>query len=160
VALDVVVGLGSNLGDRLAHLRGAVHEVGRVFEVRARSSVFETAPWGPPQPDYLNAAIRILAATDIDQVLCALLDIERRGGRVRSADARWGARTIDLDILWAEGVTRSTETLTVPHARLTERAFALCPLLEVAPDARDPRTGLPFAPPPPDPGVRRTALVL
>ncbi len=115
---------------------------------------------GPPQPDYLNAAVRIAAPSDLEPVLAVLLAIERRAGRVRRAEERWGSRTIDLDILWAEGVVLSSPTLTVPHPRLTERAFALCPLLEVAPFAVDPRTGLPFAPPPPDPGVRRTTRSL
>jgi 2-amino-4-hydroxy-6-hydroxymethyldihydropteridine diphosphokinase len=89
-----------------------------------------------------------------------LLVIERRGGRRRSAETRWGARTIDLDILWIADVTLATAQLTVPHPRLLERAFALRPLLDVAPDAIDPRTGAVFPPPPDDPGVRRSIAPL
>lgn len=160
MALDLVIGLGSNLGDRLQHLRAAAVALGSAFELRARSAVYETAPVGPPQPDYLNAAVRLYASVGVEAVLETLLAIEQRGGRVRSAGGRWGARTIDLDLLWADGVVLATAALTVPHPRLTERAFALLPLLDVAPDARDPRTGAPFCPPPPDPGVRRTSLAL
>jgi 2-amino-4-hydroxy-6-hydroxymethyldihydropteridine diphosphokinase len=154
--LDIVVGLGSNLGDRLAHLRAAVSSIERGFEVRACSSVYETAPVGPPQPDYLNAAVRLWVMSTPETVLEALLAIERADGRVRTADNRWGARTIDLDILWIAGLALSSPTLTVPHPRLTERAFALLPLLDVAPDAVDPRTGARFARPSPNTDVRRT----
>jgi len=158
--VDVVIGLGSNLGDRLDHLRAAVSELGQRFEVRGRSRIYETAPVGPPQPDYLNAAIRLETSTSLEEVLADLMAIELQHGRVRSAALRWEARTLDLDILWAQGVVLSTPTLTVPHAHLTERAFALRPLLDVAPDAIDPRTGAVFLPPAEDPGVRRTTLTL
>lgn len=158
--MDSVIGLGSNLGDRLASLRAAVEQLGRAFELSARSSVYETAAIGPPQPDYLNAAVRVRAPGAPEEVLPVLLAIEQRGGRVRRADERWLARTIDLDVLWGDGVVVSTPSLTVPHARLLERAFALLPLLDVAPDAVDPRTGARFPSPPHDAGVRRTTLVL
>jgi 2-amino-4-hydroxy-6-hydroxymethyldihydropteridine diphosphokinase len=158
--LDVVVGLGSNLGDRGLHLRRAARELACTFELRACSPVYETAPVGPAQPDYLNAAVRLGAALLPDAILERLLAIERMGGRVRSMETRWGPRTIDLDILWIGGLLVATPTLTVPHPRLTERAFALLPLLDVAPDAIDPRTGARFAEPLPDPGVRRTSVLL
>ena len=158
--LDVVVGLGSNLGDRLALLRDAVLALEERFVVTARSAVYETAPIGPPQPDYLNAAVRLRANVDVLGVLEALLEIERAAGRVRSAATRWGARTLDLDVLWVSGVIVSTSTLTVPHPRLSERAFALRPLHDVAPEAIDPRTGLPFPEAPPEEAVRRTELRL
>ena len=156
----MVVGLGSNLGDRALHLRTAARELGRVFDLRACSPLYETAPVGPAQPDYLNAAIRLHAALPVDELLETLLGIERSGGRVRTASSRWGPRTIDLDILWIDGVVLATPTLSVPHPRLTERAFALLPLLDVAPDAIDPRTGARFAEPLEDPGVRRTLVLL
>ena len=156
--LDVVVGLGTNLGDRLANLRGAVAELTLTCEVVARSTIYETAPVGPPQPDYLNAAVRLSAAATVQELLRVLLAVEQRGGRMRSAETRWGARTIDLDILWVRGLIIATPSLTVPHPRLVERAFALRPLLDVAPEAIDPRTGAPFGPPPVDPGVRPTSL--
>ena len=166
--LDLVVGLGSNLGDRLAHLQDAVRHLGATFEIRGRSSVYETAPVGPAQPHYLNAAVRLRAAGSPAEILGVLLAVEQRGGRMRTPETRWGPRNIDLDLLWADGLVIDTPELTVPHPHLTERAFALCPLLEVAPDAIDPRTGARFPLPPSmsprslsqSGDLRRTTLVL
>lgn len=162
-SLDVVIGLGSNLGDRIGQLRLAVAELEKTFEVRAQSAVYETLPVGPPQPDYLNAAVRVLANCTPNALLDVLLGIERGMGRVRARETRWGPRTLDLDVLWAARLVVSSESLTVPHPRLIERPFALLPLLDVAPDAIDPRTKKPFvAPDNPerDAGVRRTTLSL
>ena len=159
-ALDFVVGLGSNLGDRHEHLYRAVRALREVFDVRAVSRVYETAPVGPPQPDYLNAAVRARADLSPDEVLRVLLDVEQRGGRIRSPETRWGARTVDLDLLWAKGVVMSTPELTIPHPRLLERGFALLPLLDVAPEAEDPRTGSHFLAPQPDQAVRALSLLL
>ena len=79
-------------------------------------------------------------------LLDALLAIERDLGRTREDDTiRWGPRTIDLDVLWIDGVSVDDPRLLVPHPRMHERAFALVPLLDVAPGARDPRTGEPYA---------------
>jgi 2-amino-4-hydroxy-6-hydroxymethyldihydropteridine diphosphokinase len=141
----VVIGLGSNLGERLEHLRAAVRGLGRSGRIVRVSRLYETAPMGPPQPRYLNAAV--LLETDVDPValLDALLALEAEGGRVRGDT--WGPRTIDLDILWIEGRPVDDPRLVVPHPRLTERAFALIPMLEVVPDAVDPRTGRGFTPP-------------
>ena len=75
-----------------------------------------------------------------------MLAIEARLGRVRAE--RWGPRVLDLDLLWIDGLAIDTPRLVVPHPRLSERAFALVPLLELVPDARDPRTGAPYAAPP------------
>jgi 2-amino-4-hydroxy-6-hydroxymethyldihydropteridine diphosphokinase len=140
----VVVGLGANLGDRLATMRAAVRELGRVATVAATSRVYETAPVGPAQPSFLNAAVLLSSWEGAPaDWLRELLAIETRLGRVRAE--RWGPRTIDLDLLWAEGVAVEGPQLTVPHPRLRERAFALIPLLEVAPAARDPGTGEAYA---------------
>jgi 2-amino-4-hydroxy-6-hydroxymethyldihydropteridine diphosphokinase len=95
---------------------------------------------GPPQPDFLNAAALVTYEGEPEALLGALLAIERRLGRRRGGE-RYGPRTIDLDILWIEGRTVDTEELVVPHPRLLERAFALLPLLELVPEARDPRSG-------------------
>jgi 2-amino-4-hydroxy-6-hydroxymethyldihydropteridine diphosphokinase len=93
-------------------------------------------------------------------LLEALQGIEKDLGRTRGpGDVRWGPRLIDLDVLWIDGVALEEPRLVVPHPRLTERAFALVPLLEVAPNARDPRTGAAFTPVI-DAGVTRTALLL
>jgi 2-amino-4-hydroxy-6-hydroxymethyldihydropteridine diphosphokinase len=149
------------LGDRLATMRRAVAEL-RALErakVLALSRVYETAPvGGPPQPDYLNAAALVEYAASARCLLEDLLAIETRLGRVRTE--RWGPRAIDLDILWIDGVAIDEPDLVVPHARLTERAFALFPLFDVAPGAIDPRTGAPFAPPADTSAVRLTGLRL
>lgn len=137
--MHVVLGIGSNLGDRLATMREAIARIALVpgVTIRARSRVYETAPvGGPPQPPFLNAAI----AADCTLSPLAMLDelqrIEAELGRARDAsEVRWGPRPIDLDILWMEGVTINEPRLVVPHPRLPERAFALLPLLDVAPDA-------------------------
>jgi 2-amino-4-hydroxy-6-hydroxymethyldihydropteridine diphosphokinase len=137
--LDVVVGLGSNLGDRRATLAQAVRSLDELGSLTAISSLYETAPIGPAQPDFLNAAVRLLTAHSPVALLQALLDLERRAGRERRE--RWGPRTLDLDILWIRALAVDEPGLTVPHAELVSRAFALLPLLDVAPDATDPRTG-------------------
>ena len=141
----VVVGLGANLGDRLATLREAARRIASdVGPIEAGSRVYETAPVGPPQPRYLNAALLLRCPSlDLRVLLARLQSIEASLGRVRVE--RWAARTIDLDILWAEGIAIDVPGLTVPHPRLRERAFAILPLLDVAPDA-------PYASPPTAPG--------
>jgi 2-amino-4-hydroxy-6-hydroxymethyldihydropteridine diphosphokinase len=135
----VVIGLGANVGDRLAYLRAALAELRRVVSVEAVSRVYETPPvGGPPQGDFLNAAVRALFDGEPQALLDALLRIEAKLGRVRAE--RNGPRVIDLDVLWIEGTTVRTDALEVPHPRLKERAFALVPMLEVAPGAREPET--------------------
>jgi 2-amino-4-hydroxy-6-hydroxymethyldihydropteridine diphosphokinase len=151
-ALRAVIGFGANLGDRLGAMRAALAEVAAVARVERTSHVYATAPVGPPQPEYLNAAALVAWEGTAEGLLEALLGIEARLGRVRGGE-RFGPRTIDLDVLWIDGVERVTDRLVVPHPRLKERAFAMVPLLEVAPDARDPRTGEAYVAPPGD--VRR-----
>ena len=157
----IVIGLGANLGDRLASMRQAEARIAEVATVRARSRVYETAPVGlVEQPPFLNAAIAVESALSPLALLDALLAIELSLGRDRSEDAvRWGPRTIDLDVLWIEGLVIEDPRLVVPHPRVTERAFAMVPLLEVAPGAKDPRTGVPYVAPV-DAGVRATDLDL
>jgi 2-amino-4-hydroxy-6-hydroxymethyldihydropteridine diphosphokinase len=141
-----VILFGANLGDRLATMRAAARELGSVAFTEATSHVYATAAVGPPQPDYLNAAALVRCAGSPESLLDALLSIERRLGRVRAE--KWGPRTIDLDVLWIDGTVVDTPRLTVPHPRLRERAFALAPMLELVPNARDPRTGEAYAVPP------------
>ena len=131
------IGLGTNLGDRLGYLQAALArlEADRRINVDAVSRVYETPPWGPPQPHYLNAALRLSTALSPEDVLALCLSVEASLGRVR--DQRWGPRTIDLDVLFAEEDGRPLmlcdSRLEVPHPRLRERAFALAPLLDVMP---------------------------
>ena len=156
--MRAVVGFGANLGDRLATMRAALRELGLVAGVEATSHLYATAPvGGPAQPEYLNAAALVAWEGPARALLDALLAIEAGLGRVRGAE-RFGPRTIDLDVLWIEGVALEQDALTVPHPRLAERAFALAPMLEVAPGAREPRTGVPYVVPPGE--VRRTGDVL
>lgn len=143
-----MIGLGSNVGDRLANLDAAVARLkaDRELHVLRRSPVYETPPaGGPPQGDYLNAAVLLVTSLDARDILTRALDIERELGRTRSEETRWGPRTIDLDLLWIEGEAISEAGLEVPHPRLGERPFAVRPLLDVAPDAVDFRTGTAYA---------------
>ena len=138
--MQAVVGIGANLGDRLATMRAALSDLSRFAQVEKTSRVYATAPvGGPPQPEFLNAAARISYAGAPLDLLDALLAVEATFGRVRVE--RWGPRTLDLDVLWIDGLALDSARLVVPHPRLHERAFAVLPLLELVPDARDPRTG-------------------
>lgn len=138
-----VVGLGSNLGDRRGWLRAGVQRIGAIGSIEAVSDLYESdAVGGPAQGPYLNAALRLRTGLPPQELLVALMVIERDLGRERRE--RWGPRTLDLDVLWADGVVVVEAGLTVPHPRLSERRFALRPLLDVEPQARDPLTGEPY----------------
>ena len=142
--LDVVVGLGSNLGDCRLTLRRAVLGLAIWSPSLSISSVYRSAPvGGPPQPDFLNAAVRLRYPGSAASLLRDLLALERAAGRERRE--RWGPRSLDLDILWVAGFELAQPGLCIPHPRLRERAFALRPLLDVAPDAVDPRDGVSYA---------------
>jgi 2-amino-4-hydroxy-6-hydroxymethyldihydropteridine diphosphokinase len=128
-----VLSIGSNLGDRLAHLQGAVDML-RPW-LRAVSPVFETAPWGPvEQGDYLNAVLLVSdeSATPRDWLARAHA-AEQAAGRTR--DLRWGPRTLDVDVVVVDDVASDDPELTLPHPRAAERAFVLVPWLAVDPDA-------------------------
>lgn len=128
------LGLGSNMGDRLDHLQRAVdllHADGRT-RVDAVSSVYETtAVGGPEQPDYLNLAVRVATRRQPRQLLALGGEIEEVMGRTR--ELAWGPRTIDIDILLYDRRIIRQPDLEIPHPHLRERAFALIPLIEVAP---------------------------
>ena len=141
--LDAVIGLGSNLGDRKDFLVRAARQIGALGRVGRASAIYETEPVGEPQPNFLNAALRLLTSLTPVELLDGLLAIEERLGRIRRE--RWGPRIIDLDILWCPGVQVSTERLVVPHPELCSRAFALVPLLDVAPEAINPADSIPYS---------------
>ena len=133
--MEAYLGLGSNLGDRLATLQRAVDLLAADpgITVRRTSRVWETDPvGGPEQPDFLN----IVAEVDTDleplDLLAAVNRVESALGRVR--DVRWGPRTVDIDILLIGDTTIADDRLTVPHPRMHERAFVLMPLLELIDD--------------------------
>ncbi len=137
----VVVGLGANLGDRRATLREAIARLTCLPGVVAHrvSSLWETEPvGGPPQPAYLNAAIALELDHEVSSraLVDTLLAVERDLGRTRSGE-RNAPRTLDLDLLWTDGDPSEDARATVPHPRLHERPFALAPLVDVVPDARD-----------------------
>lgn len=132
------LGLGSNLGDRLATLRRAADllrgEGG--IRVEASSRVWETEPIGPPQPRYLNAVLRLETDLEPLELLAACRRVEAALGRIRRE--RWGPRTIDVDVLLFDQRTVDEPDLTVPHPRMHERAFVLAPLLELDPEPMMP----------------------
>jgi 2-amino-4-hydroxy-6-hydroxymethyldihydropteridine diphosphokinase len=138
VGTTAYLGLGSNLGDRLGHLRGAVRLLGATdgIDVVRSSRVYETEPVGPPQPAYLNAVIRIDTALAPRALLEACLAVEDALGRVRAE--RWGPRTIDVDILTYDERTVAEPDLVIPHPRMHERGFVLVPLGELDGDAELP----------------------
>jgi 2-amino-4-hydroxy-6-hydroxymethyldihydropteridine diphosphokinase len=128
------VGLGSNLGNRLANLRGGASGLARLGRVIDRSSLYETEPIGGPDQDpYLNAVVLIDADLDPTGLLAECLRIEDDHGRERTE--RWAARTLDLDIVAMDLPPTVTDDLVVPHPRASEREFVLRPLAEVWPDA-------------------------
>ena len=130
----VFLGLGSNLGDRLELLQQAVNSLNddARISVQAVSSIYETEPvGGPDQGPYLNMAVRAATVHTPAALLAACHRVEAELGRTR--DVRWGPRTIDIDVLlYADNRVVDTPDLQVPHPRLTERAFALIPTIEVA----------------------------
>ena len=129
-----VVALGANLGDRIGTLRAAVEEIGGLGTVLAVSGVFETDPvGGPEQPAYLNAVLLLETGLTPQALLAALQAIETGHGRTR--EVRWGARTLDLDILDFDGLVLDEPDLVLPHPRAHERAFVLVPWLDADPDA-------------------------
>ncbi len=135
------VGVGSNLGDRWAHLALAARALQaepRVALLRA-SRVFDTAPLGPPQPRYLNAALELESGAPPEALLEALQRVERAAGRRRGI--RWGARTLDLDLLLFEDQVIRRPGLVVPHPALATRRFVLAPLAELCPARVVPGTG-------------------
>ena len=124
------IGLGSNLGDREAHLN---HAAGHLPDVVKMSSIWETAPvGGPEQGKYLNMVVQLSTDRTARQLLSACWDRETEAERVRKE--RWGPRTLDADVLWIDGEQINVHDLIVPHPRMFERAFVLVPLRELAPD--------------------------
>jgi len=136
------VGLGSNLQDPLRQVVDALRELDRspdTFVVKA-SGCYRSAPIGPPgQPDYVNAAAEIDTTLDPIGLLRFLQQLEQSHGRVRGE--RWGARTLDLDLLLYGQTVIQSPTLTVPHPHLHERAFVLMPLQDLAPTLIVPGLG-------------------
>jgi 2-amino-4-hydroxy-6-hydroxymethyldihydropteridine diphosphokinase len=146
----VFIALGSNLGDRRIHLRGAMSKMNDLPDTRiiAQSKVYETAPVAAPdsteeQGPYLNAVVQLDTSLTPEDLLAALREIEMRHGRVRRE--KWGQRTLDLDILLYDDRIIDEPGLTVPHPRMHERWFVLKPLCDIAADAVHPQLNQPMS---------------
>ena len=135
---DVYLGLGSNLGNRALHIANARNTIERrAGPITAVSSIYDTAPWGPvPQDNYLNQVICISTTMVPRDLLAILHEIERAAGRDRKNEVRYGPRPLDLDILIYGDSAVNEDGLVIPHPRITERAFVLVPLAEIAPDLK------------------------
>lgn len=139
----VYLGLGTNLGDREGNLREALRRLDRIVSIDAVSTVYLSAPIGyREQPDFWNVVIRACTTQAPIDLLHSLKRIEKELGRRSSF--RNAPRPIDIDILLYGEVRLAGPELVLPHPRMLERAFVLRPLLELDPEARDPRTGQPL----------------
>jgi len=122
--------LGSNIGDRRAYLSEAIRSLPDVVAV---SQVYETDPvGGPDQGAFLNLVVELDTDLAPNELLGLCHRLETAANRIR--DERWGPRTLDVDIIWMDGVQIDTERLTIPHARFRQRTFVLAPLRDLAPD--------------------------
>ena len=138
------VGLGANLGDVARSVRDAIDALGQLPGTRLvqASRLYRTPAWGvTAQPDFINAVALLDTGLSARALLEALLDIERVHGRVRVDGERWGPRTLDLDLLLFGDAVIDEPGLRVPHPHLHERAFALLPLVEIAPQLVIPGIG-------------------
>ena len=128
------IGLGSNLGDRLANLRAGEAGLAALGRITARSALYETEPVGGPRQDpFLNAVVLLETDLTPHEVLDACLEIEAAQGRER--DVHWGPRTLDLDMITSDGAPVADDRLTLPHPLASDREFVLRPLVDVWPDA-------------------------
>ena len=138
------VGVGANLGDVARSVRDAIDALGQLPGTRLvqASRLYRTPAWGvTAQPDFINAVALLDTGLSARALLEALLDIERVHGRVRVDGERWGPRTLDIDLLLYGDAVIDLPQLKVPHPHLHERAFALLPLADVAPEALIPGRG-------------------
>ncbi len=135
-AVRAFLGLGSNLGDRVRYLREAVATLADLGPTRV-SPVYETAPVGGPpgQDPYLNLVVEVRTDRTPRELLGVCHRLEAAAGRVR--EEHWGPRTLDVDVLWVDGVTVTEDDLVVPHPRLWDRRFVVAPLRDLAPDLVD-----------------------
>ena len=128
------IALGSNLDDPQQQLDRALASLANHPKIAllAVSARYQTAPIGPQQPDFINAAAQLRTTLEPEELLDTLQAIEQQQNRIRTV--HWGARTLDLDILLYDNLTLDTARLTLPHPRMHERAFVLVPLSDIAAD--------------------------
>lgn len=137
----IFIGLGTNVGDKLANLRAALSAIREVIKIEKMSSVYKTEPWGYlDQDDFNNMVIEVDTELTPDELLTFLKNTENDLGRKETF--RYGPRVIDMDILFYNDLILETERLSIPHPRMVERAFVLAPLNEIAPQAIHPILGL------------------
>ncbi len=135
----VYLALGSNLDDRLANLKQAIASLTPQMEVKAKSKVYETPPWGyEDQPKFLNQVIKAKTYLDPEPLLKHLKRLELALGRKETFQN--GPRLIDIDILFYNDLVLNTPSLVLPHPRLHERAFVLLPLMDIDPELVHPVT--------------------
>lgn len=133
----VYLALGSNLGDRLANLKEAIGALTPQMDVKAKSAVYETPPWGyADQPKFLNQVVRVKTYLEPEQLLKHLKRLEVALGRKESIPN--GPRSIDMDILFYDDLVLYSPALVIPHPRLPERAFVLTPLMDLDPELVHP----------------------
>lgn len=133
----VYLSLGSNVGDREAHLREANAQLAAIGQVKAVSSIYETEPVEfTQQSNFLNCAVALETDLPPSELMSRLLDIERRLGRERIQ--KKGPRTIDIDVLLYGDLVLDSANLTIPHPAMAQRRFVLEPLAEIAPEAVHP----------------------
>jgi 2-amino-4-hydroxy-6-hydroxymethyldihydropteridine diphosphokinase len=131
---ELFILLGTNLGDRFQNLETASVEIeNSIGKITRKSSIYQTAAWGfTDQPSFLNQVLQLSTDLPASNVLQIILKIEKKMGRVR--EQKWGARLIDIDILYFANEIIKQPGLIVPHPFLQERRFALIPLTEILPD--------------------------
>lgn len=136
------IGLGANLGDPPAQIREALSALGALPDTRltAQSRLYRSAPMGPPQPDYCNAACLLETALPPEDLLAACHRVEAEAGRQRGR-TRWVARELDIDLLVYGALVRDTPGLRLPHPGIGERNFVLLPLADIAPELDIPGLG-------------------
>jgi 2-amino-4-hydroxy-6-hydroxymethyldihydropteridine diphosphokinase len=135
------IALGSNLGNSVKTLAGSLDVLtsNPGINLLAVSSWYQTKPIGPPQPDYLNGCATFDVQQTPEELLVLLQAIELQFGRVRTE--KWGARSLDLDLLLYGDLIINTPNLILPHPKMNERAFVLVPLAEIAADWQEPKSG-------------------
>jgi len=133
----VYLALGSNLGNRLVNLKTAIGSLTPQMNVKKKSHIYETAPWGfADQPTFLNQVVKVETYERPERLLKHLKRLETALGR--EPNFQNGPRLIDIDILFYDDIMLDTASLTIPHPRLHERAFVLVPLADIAPDLVHP----------------------
>jgi 2-amino-4-hydroxy-6-hydroxymethyldihydropteridine diphosphokinase len=139
----IYLSMGTNVGDRLRNIRLALEALRQKVAVTAVSSVYETSPVGvTDQPTFLNVALAATTDLEPEELLTLVRAVEREVGRTPTY--RWGPRVIDIDILIVDDLVYRSESLTIPHVEMANRAFVLVPLAEIAPNVMHPVLQIPM----------------